>query len=147
MALTSKIIRLAAVALTGAAFFMTASPSQAANGTIRIHVTRAGLVVGVQDGVGTLRFRRRNYPLKISGVGLGATVGISNADLIGTVRNIRRPSDIIGSYSASQAGASIGNGSRTAHLQNANGVVLDLSGPQTGLEFSVDLSGIQISRR
>jgi hypothetical protein len=147
MTYTSSIIRLAAVASAAAAFLMTASPSEAANGTIRIHVSRAGLVLGVQQGVGTLHFRRRNYPLRISGVGLGATIGVSDAYLVGTVRNIRRPSDIIGSYSASQAGASIVNGNRTAHLQNANGVVLDLSGQQTGLEFSVDLSGIEISRR
>ena len=44
-----------------------------------------------------------------------------------------------------QAGVAAAGGSKTAQLKNSKGVVLKLRGKQVGLEFSLDLSGMQIS--
>jgi hypothetical protein len=140
-----KLARLAFALLAAFAFAGMTTPSRAADGSIRIHLVKAGLVFGVSNGTGTLIFHRHAYPLTISGASFGATVGVSEADLSGIVHNIRRATDIIGPYSAGQAGLSIGTGRTRVTLTNSNGVVLDLLGPQVGFAFSLDLNGMQIS--
>ena len=47
-------------------------------------------------GGGTLVFHGRRYPLAIGGVSYGFTFGASATDFVGTVSNIRRPSDVNG---------------------------------------------------
>ena len=49
------------------------------------------------------------------------------------------------SYSQGSAALAIVGGGRVVELQNANGVVLKLSGPAIGLEASLSLSGMTIS--
>lgn len=124
--------------------FAAASPSQAATGTVRLHVVRAGVVVGGANGQGVLYFRHRRYPLRVSGSGIG-TVGISSVDLVGTVSNLRRATDIVGSYSDSGAGIAFIGGAQAATLQNNRGVVLQLQGPQTGFQVQLSLGGMNIS--
>jgi hypothetical protein len=129
------------------AFAFSVSPSSAQTGSIRIEVVSAGFIVGVQGGSGTLTFKGRRYPLRIGGVSLGATIGASRAVLVGTVRNIRNASDIVGTYAAGQAALAVVGGARSARLSNSRGVELVLRGRQVGLEFSLDLSGMTISMR
>lgn len=136
----------AAVVLVAAAFILGASTSSyAGSGKVMIEVYKAGFIVGVSGGSGTLTFDGKAYPLKIGGVSLGATIGASKAELIGEAQNINAPSDIAGTYTALQAGVAAAGGAKTAQLKNSKGVVLMLRGKQIGLEFSLDLSGMQIS--
>jgi hypothetical protein len=122
------------------------APSEAASGTVRIVATRAGFIFGVGGGEGVLQFGGRTYPLSVGGLSLG-TFGVSTADLRGRAYNLRRASDIIGTYTAVTASAAFVGGARVAELRNANGVVLRLRGPQVGLEASLDLSGLTIGMR
>ena len=115
--------------------------------TVAIQLRRSCLIIGFSRGVGTLRFRGNRYPISIGGVSLGATVGVSRAELIGNAYNLHRASDIEGVYSATQAGMSISGGRNAARLTNLRRVVLVLSGRQRGFIFPVDLSGMRISLR
>jgi hypothetical protein len=124
-----------------------APAAMARTGSVRLELTSAGLVVGVSGGRGTLTFAGRNYPLRIGGVSLGATIGASRAELIGRAYNLRRASDIVGTYSAVSAGAAAAAGGEVIRLRNSRGVILELRGRQIGFKFSVDLSGMQISFR
>jgi hypothetical protein len=119
------------------------SPSQAATGTVRLHVVKAGVILGSSDGEGILYFGHRRYRLRVSGGGVG-TLGVATVDLVGTVSNLRRPSDIIGSYSDAGAGLAVGGGESSATLQNDRGVVMQLQGPQTGLQISFSLGGMNV---
>ena len=67
--------------------------------------------------------------------------------LVGRAYNMRRPSDIAGTYTAAGAGVAVIRGPSVVRLRNANGVVLELRGRQVGLEFSLDVSGIVIGMR
>ena len=96
-------------------------------------------------GSGTLVYQGKRYPLNIGGVSLGATFGASKAELSGTVLNMTKPSDISGTYGATEAGYALVSGRKTARLKNAKGVVLVLRGRQVGLEVQLDLSGLQIA--
>ena len=145
MNFTIKPAWILALAFSIAAVPALVLTAQAGTGSIGIQIYKAGFIVGVSGGSGTLRFGGKDYALKIGGVSLGATIGASKAELIGTVENINSPSDIAGTYTATQAGVAVAGGAKTAQLKNSKGVVLKVKGKQVGLEFSLDLSGMQIS--
>ncbi|MBA1157023.1 hypothetical protein [Microvirga mediterraneensis] len=136
---------LAALAVTLAPASVT--PVWAATGTVRIEVVKAGFIVGVGGGRGTLVFQGRRYPLRVGGLSLGATIGASKADLVGRAYNLRRASDIAGTYTAVGAGGAVGGGASGIRLQNARGVVLDLRGRNVGLELNASVSGVEIGLR
>ena len=75
-----------AVVIAAAMVFGTPSLSQAQTGSVRISVAKAGFIVGVGGGSGVLHFKGRNYPLSVSGVGVG-TIGVARADIAGRVYN------------------------------------------------------------
>jgi lipid-binding SYLF domain-containing protein len=135
---------LTALTVTAAALATTA---YADSGNIRVNVVKAGFVVGGSAGGGTLLFHGRRYPLAIGGISYGFTFGASATDFVGTVSNIRRPSDVNGVYAAAGAGAAIGRGAGGIVLTNQNGAVLTLSGRQAGLIVAADLNGLVITLR
>ena len=119
-------------ALVVAAVMLTGAPSRsyAETGSVRLHITKVGFIVGVGGGSGTLTFRGRHYRLSIGGVSAG-TIGVSGADLVGTPP-LRTAADIAGNYSAVTAGLVVAAGAQATTLQNSNGVVLTLRGRQVG---------------
>lgn len=136
----------AAVVTAAVMLLAVASPSNAETGSVRVTVTRAGFIVGVGGGSGTLHFAGKTYPLSVGGVSVG-TFGASSADLVGRAYHLRRAEDIAGTYTAVGAGVAVAGGGRVARLQNSNGVVLEMRGRQVGLELSIDLSGMTVSMR
>jgi len=141
----ARITRLAVALIAATVVLGSATlPSQADNGRVRIRITKAGFIVGVGGGEGVLSFKGRNYPFRVSGIS-GGTIGIAHMDLIGTAHNLKRPSDIAGSYTAGSASVAVVGGAKVARVQNANGVVLELHGAQVGLEVSLNLGGATIT--
>jgi hypothetical protein len=136
---------LVAFVLSLAAAFSSAA--YADSGTISIRIVKAGFVVGGSGGSGVLHFHGRNYPLSIGGLSYGFTFGASETRFHGRVSNIRRPSDIEGVYGQAGAGAAVVRGAQAVALTNQNGAVLTLSGIQTGVIVSADLSGLALSLR
>ena len=92
-------------------------------------------------------FRGCSYPLAISGMSFGATIGVSTTDLRGHAYHMRNPSDIEGVYGAIGAGGALAAGAGGIRLQNANGVILALSGARVGVDLSVAVSGVTVSLR
>ena len=133
---------LAIFALAAGAGF---SPAKADSGAIQFNVVKAGFVIGGSAGSGTLRFHGRIYPISIGGISYCFTFGASDTRFHGRVTNIRRPQDVAGIYGAAGAGAAIGRGAQAIVLTNQNGAVLSLSGEQSGLIVSADLSGLALS--
>ena len=138
-ALIGLIALVGSVGLTSAA--------RADSGTISIRIFKAGFVIGGSAGSGVLHFHGRNYPLSVGGLSYGFTFGASETRFHGTVSNIRRPSDVAGVYGQAGAGAAVVRGAQAVVLTNQNGAVLALTGGQTGLIVSADLSGLALSLR
>jgi hypothetical protein len=132
-------IVLAAIMLTGAL-----SLSYAETGSVQFNIVKAGFIVGIGGGTGTLNFRGKIYGLSIGGINVG-TIGASAVDLAGTAENLRTAEDIVGAYTQGSAALAVVGGGRVAELRNANGVVIKVSGPAIGLEASLSLSGMTIS--
>jgi len=135
----AAVLIAAAVVLAGATL-----PAQADNGRVRIRITKAGFIVGFGGGEGVLNFKGRNYPFRVSGIS-GGTIGVAHMDLIGTAHNLKRPTDLAGSYTAGSASIAVVGGAKVARVQNANGVVLELHGAQVGLELSLNIGGATIT--
>jgi hypothetical protein len=142
-----RVTRIAAAAIAAIlALGSATSPSYADTGTVRMRITKAGFIFGVGGGTGTLHFKGHSYRLRIDGISAG-TIGVATADLAGTASNLGAAADIAGAYSAISGGAAFAGGGKSARLQNAKGVVLDLHGTQVGFEVSLSLSGATISLR
>ncbi len=110
------------------------SPSAADTGLVRAVVTKGGFIIGVGGGTGMLVFRGKQYPLQISGMSFGATIGASTTDLRGHAYHMHSPSAIAG-------------GAGGVRLQNAKGVVLELSGVKVGAELSAAVGGVEVRLR
>jgi hypothetical protein len=134
---------VALLALTGAS--VASSAALADSGSISIQIVKAGFVFGGSAGSGTLTFHGRRYPLSIGGLSYGFTFGASETNFHGRVTNISRASDVAGVYGQAGAGAALVRGAQGVVLTNQNGAVLTLSGMQTGLIVSADLSGLALS--
>jgi hypothetical protein len=142
-----RAIRIATAVIMAVTILLSLpSLSCADTGSVRINIARAGFIVGVGGGSGTLRFRGRCYRLSVGGLSIG-TIGAASADLVGRAYNLRTASDIVGTYTAVSNSIAIAGGVKAARLQNARGVILDLQGQQAGFEASLSLSGMAISMR
>lgn len=113
--------------------------------TITVQKFKVGFIAGVSSGSGVLTYQEKEYPFTIGGIRLGATVGISTADLEGTVYDLKDPKDIEGEYRAAQAAVAFIAGEKVWRLRNDNRVLVRLQGKQKGLDLSLDLGGMTIT--
>ena len=142
-----RAVKFGAAILAGALIMVAASAesrAQTGSGTVRIQIVKAGFIVGVGGGKGTLTFNGKSYPLSIGGVSVG-TIGVATVNLAGTARNLRTAADIAGTYGAASTSVAIVGGAKVATLKNEKGVVLEVRGVQLGLEASLSLSGMTIA--
>jgi lipid-binding SYLF domain-containing protein len=142
---TASAFRAGLIALLALAGVTFTTAANADDGTISIRIFKAGFIVGGSAGEGVLTFQGRSYPLSIGGLSYGFTFGASETRFHGTVSNIHRASDINGVYAQGGAGAAAGRGAQAIVLANQRGAVLTLSGEQSGLIVSLDLSGLALS--
>ena len=137
------VISVAVVALlTGVAGIST--PSRAETGQVAVVFTKGGFIVGVGGGEGVLVLRGKRYPFTVSGMSVGATIGASTTRLTGRALNLSTPQSIEGGYSTLGAGGAVVAGGGGVQLQNANGVILQLSGPRVGAEVSAAVGGVTV---
>jgi len=120
------------------------TPSRAETGRVAVIFTKGGLVVGVGGGEGVLTLRGKHYPFTVSGMSIGFTIGASTTKLVGRALNLKGPASIEGNYSAIGAGGAVVAGAAGVQLQNANGVILQLSGPKVGAEVSAAVGGVTV---
>ena len=122
-----------------------ATPSQAETGAVAVVFTKGGFIIGVGGGQGVLTFRGKKYPFTVSGMSVGFTIGASTSKFVGRALNLRSPGDLAGSYAVGGAGGALAAGAGAVQLQNANGVILQLSGPRIGVEASAAVGGVTIT--
>ena len=139
MVLTAVLAFLASAGLT--------TPTLAEVGRVAVVFTKGGFIVGVGGGEGVLTFRGKRYPFTVSGMSVGFTIGASTTKFVGRALNLRSPGDLAGSYAVGGAGGALAAGAGAVQLQNANGVILQLSGPRIGVEVSAAVGGITITMR
>ncbi|WP_439367997.1 hypothetical protein ACRQ5Q_21980 [Bradyrhizobium sp. PMVTL-01] len=120
------------------------TPLRAETGDVAVVFTKGGFVVGVGGGEGVLLLRGKRYPFTVSGMSVGFTIGASTSKFVGKALNLRGPASIEGSYAVGGAGGAVAAGAGAVQLQNANGVILQLTGPRVGAEVSAAVGGVTI---
>ncbi|WP_407178535.1 hypothetical protein [Bradyrhizobium sp. STM 3562] len=123
---------------------LTAAPSYAKTGSVRVTFAKAGLVAGAGAGHGVLVFDGREYPFTVYGLSMGTTVGASITRLVGRASYLHQLSDFEGAYTAVGTGGALIGGGGGVSLKNDKGVIIWLHGPKVGLEFASNLSGVRI---
>ncbi len=148
MLVFTRVMKIAAAAASLAVLLLGATtPSQAQNtGSIRLHILKAGLIIGVGGGSGILLYHGHSYRLAVSGIGIGS-LGVAAVELVGTASNLTSPGAIAGTYAGAGVGGTFVGGGQVATMQNANGVVLQLQGLQAGFQVSVGLGGMTLALR
>jgi hypothetical protein len=111
---------------------------------IKLSAGSFGAGIGVSWGSGTLTQAGKEYPLKVEGLTVG-TVGITKATALGKVYNLKKFSDINGTYAAVGTGATVGGGGAAITMKNANGVIIDVVTTTEGVSFSLGTSGVTIT--
>jgi hypothetical protein len=139
-----RAIKFVAVVVAAVVILAGASTrSHAQTGTVHLKIVKAGFIIGLGGGSGTLTYQGRTYRLSVGGIGLGS-LGIAAVNLVGTASNLRSPADIAGTYGAAGAGAAFVGGAQVATLQNEKGVILNVHGAQAGFQVSLGLAGMTI---
>jgi hypothetical protein len=140
-----RMFKFVAVVAAAASMLAAASTrSYAQTGTVHLRIVKAGFIVGVGGGDGTLTFHGKTYRLSVGGIGLGS-LGVASVRLTGTASRLHAAGDIAGTYAAVGAGGAFVAGAQVATLQNERGVVLRLHGVQMGFQVSLGLAGMTLA--
>ena len=89
-------------------------------------------------------FLGMHLTITVGGLGVGYTFGASVAKLSGTITNFKKLSDISGTYTSAGASGAYVVGVAGVTLNNSKGVIINVAGPEAGLEISLNLSGMKI---
>ncbi|MFK4486810.1 hypothetical protein [Bradyrhizobium sp. USDA 336] len=127
-----------------AAFAGSGTSARADTGQVAVVFTKGGFIVGAGGGEGVLLYRGKKYPFTVSGMSVGLTIGASTTKFTGRALNLKGPASIEGPYAVGGAGGAVAAGAGAVQLQNANGVILQLSGPRVGAEVSAAVGGVTI---
>jgi hypothetical protein len=141
--------RLTAAALLGAVLSVgalaQAAEDKKPDGTVTIDETQFGLIVGGSTGGGVLTYRGKQHPFKLSGISLGANVGMSRMDASGEVYNLTDLAQFPGTYTKLDANVALGGGVGGLRLKNENGVIMRLESRTQGLQINVGVSGVKVT--
>ena len=96
MLVFTRVVKLAAILVTMLLGVPTLSQAQT-TGVVRLHIVKAGFVIGVGSGSGVLTYGGKSYGLAVSGVGVGS-LGVAAMDLVGSASNLISPASIAGTY-------------------------------------------------
>jgi hypothetical protein len=138
-----KIAVLSLVIATMMTVTQAASRS-APDATLRMTIGGVHLGIGGSSGSGTLTYRGKNYPFRVSGMAVGR-VGVTNSSAVGDVFNLRHLRDFNGQYTVGGAGTrgvTLGAGRTGTIMSNQAGVVIRISSTQRGLAVNATGGGL-----
>jgi hypothetical protein len=98
---------------------------------------------GRSGGSGYLFYQNQKYGLTIVAPEI-KRIWATSIDLIGSASNLRSASDIIGTYTAGDAGAATVRRAKTVRLENKKGAVLEVRAVNLNRWTTLNLSGMTI---
>lgn len=114
-------------------------------GSVSIDSTQIGFIVSGQWGGGKLYFKKKTYPFKLGGLGIGG-LGATKIKATGTVYDLQKLEDFPGTYVQGRIGFAFSDqGKGDLWLKSDKGVVLQLKTKQSGLALTAGADGVQIT--
>ena len=139
-----KIAVLVLVIAAMAGSTQAAKHYSAPDATLRMSIGGFHLGIGGSSGSGTLTYRGRNYPFRVSGMAIGR-VGVTSSSAVGDVFNLRHLQDFNGHYTVSGAGTrgvTLGAGRTGTIMSNQAGVIVRISSTQRGIAVNATGGGL-----
>jgi hypothetical protein len=139
-----KIAILILVIATMTTVTQAASRHSGPDATLRMTIGGVHLGIGGSSGSGTLTFRGKNYPFRVSGMAVGR-VGVTNSSAVGDVFNLRHLQDFNGHYDVGGAGTrgvTLGAGRTGTIMSNQAGVIVRISSTQRGVAVNATGGGL-----
>ena len=136
------VLVLAIAAMTG--FTQAATHESRPDATLRMSTGGFALGIGGSSGSGTLTYRGKNYPFRVSGLAVGR-VGATSSSAVGDVFNLRHLQDFNGHYTVSGAGTrgvTLGAGRTGTIMSNQAGVIVRISSTQRGIAVNATGGGL-----
>ena len=118
-------------------------------GLVTLNLKSVALGVGATRGEGVLSVQGKDYPFSISGLSL-VDVGVSSYAGAGKVYALRSPSDLAGTYGATQATFAVAGGASAMSMKNEKGVtivILKNEGKESGTQFTLGPGGMKITMK
>lgn len=112
-------------------------------GEITIEAKSVAAGVGFNWGVGTLKFKGKEYKFKVKGLSAGA-VGFSKISAYGDVYNLKEASDLAGTYASVSSGLALARGVEGLVMRNNKGTLIVLRAQQQGVKLSMAVDGFSI---
>ena len=141
-----KIAILVLVIAAMATVTQAASRHSGPDATLRMSIGGVHLGIGGSSGSGTLSYKGKNYPFKVSGMAVGR-VGVTNSSAVGDVFNLRHLQDFNGHYTVGGAGTrgvTLGAGKTGTIMSNQAGVVVRISSTQQGVAVNATGGGVDL---
>ena len=114
------------------------------SGTVTINETQFALIIGGSTGGGVLTYQGKQYPFKLSGMSLGANVGVSKLSASGEVYDLSDISKFSGTFTKLESSITLGGGVGGTVLRNENGVIMRLTSTSQGLQLNLSASGVTV---
>ena len=138
------ILSLVVAVMTG--FTQAATQHSGPDATLRMSIGGVHLGIGGSSGSGTLTYRGKNHPFKVSGFAVGR-VGVTSSSASGEVFNLKHLQDFNGHYDVGGAGTrgvTLGAGKTGTIMSNQAGVIIRLSSTQQGLAVNATGGGLNM---
>jgi hypothetical protein len=132
--------------LAAAVLGLTMSLAQAAetpDATIKLSGGSVAAGVGLSWGSGTLSYKGKSYPIKVTGLSVG-DVGVTKIEASGRVFDLKKLDDFDGNYTAVAAGATVAGGAAALAMKNQNGVTVKLLSTTQGVKFALGTAGVDM---
>jgi hypothetical protein len=72
-------------------------------------------------------------------------VGVTKADAVGNVYNLKKMSDFNGTYTSAAAQGTLGGGAGVSTMKNQNGVVINLESTTQGVNVKLAGEGVKFT--
>ncbi len=138
-----RIVTLAIVSVFVAVGFALAQ-DKPADATLKLSEGSVAAGIGYSWGKGTLTYKGRDYPVKVSGLSVGQ-VGVSKVEATGRVFNLAKLEDFNGTYAAAGAEGTLAGGVGAATMKNQNGVVINLTSTAKGVNLKLAAEGVKLT--
>lgn len=102
------------------------------------------LGIGFSWGGGTLHYKGKDYPIKVSGMSLGK-VGATKATARGNVYNLKHLRDFDGNYTSTGVGMTLAGGRSATAMKNQHGVKVAAYSTTRGLDVTIGGAGVDMS--
>lgn len=99
--------------------------------------------IGFSWGSGILTYLGQKYPVKVRGLSVGEA-GFTWGTAKGIVFDLKTLEDFSGTYVAGGAGVTVFGGGEAVTMKNQNGVVVELTTSNVGVNFKLAASGVRL---